>query len=430
MFHLKLGGGVVRLDFSYRRREPWVSEIDWFQEARQVSRLVLRAQDRTAAELMDRVRRTTGLSDYGPEPIEDALERLLSAYRSEGRLNLLGRIATHWDNLRLLTNRLILRERETAFPAILDRRVERPLFIMGLPRSGTSFLHRLLALDGSNQVLRSWQAVFPYPKHPAAGPGAGPERVQSDFRLFNLIAPKLRKVHPIDARAPQECVDFTAHSFRSPRFDATYDVPSYRRWLKQAGQADAYRIHKRFLQHLQGEAPRRWVLKSPDHVFSLKALRAAYPDALVVFSHRDPVKVLGSLAHMQEVWRRPFVKTVDRKDLGRQVASEWTEGAEQMVLAHSEALWPRSQVQHVHYRSFVADPLGSIETLYANFDMPVTPAFRSDLAEYVARTPNGGYGRNVYSVEDYGLCEGEQREAFKGYVQAFDVEEEPLRRAT
>jgi hypothetical protein len=401
-----------------------VSEIQWIEEARQVCRVAWRGRESSAARLMDEARRATGLDDFGPEAPEAELQRLLDAYRAEDRLNLLGRMAVRWDNLRLLTNRLILRERETADPAIRRRPIQAPIFILGLPRSGTTFLHKLLAQDPDSLVLRSWQAVYPYPDHRAAGRRAGPDRVQSDFTLFQRIAPELKKVHPQDARAPQECGEITAHSFLSLRFDATYDVPSYRRWLKQAGQHRAFRMHRRFLQHLQGDNGGRWVLKAPDHVFAMDELRAAYPDARIVISHRDPLKVLPSLANLTEVLRRPFVRRVDRLELGREVAADWADGARRLCQADREGLWPKDQVFHVHFRGLTADPVGAVRRLYGHFGLQVRPRFEARLNEFVARHPNGGYGRNCYRLEDYGLSAAAQREAFRDYLCRFDVDQE------
>jgi hypothetical protein len=396
----------------------------WLQEACHLSQLAFGVREQSAVKLMDEARRATGLRDFGPEPIERALDHLLSAYRADGRLNLFGRLAARWDNLRLLTNRLILRDRELADPTILRRPVEKPVFIMGLPRSGTSFLHQLLAQDPENEVVRCWQAVYPYPDHPAAGRNAGPDRVQSAFRLFHWIAPELKIIHPLDARAPQECGDITAHSFRSLRFDATYDAPSYRRWIRHTDGREAYRFHRRFLQHLQRDRPRRWVLKWPDHVFAMDALRAVYPDARIVFSHRDPVKVLPSIARLTEVLRRPFVRSIDRLAIGRLVASELTDGGRRMMAAEAARLWPADQVAHVHFKALTADPVATVVRLYDQLGLPFTPDFQAALDRFVRSKPNGGYGNNPGRFEDYGLIPGEQREAFRDYMTCFDVEEE------
>ena len=365
-----------------------------------------------AADLMGLAQTKTGLSDFGEQPVEDALDRLMYACREEAGLNLIGRLSTGWDNLRLLKNLLILRDRERADPAILARPVERPIFVIGLPRSGTTYLHALLAEDADSQAVRCWQAVYPYPDHPAADRNAGPRTVQRQFDAFHLLAPELRRLHPFAAETPQECTELTAHSFASMRFDTSYDVPSYRHWLDCTGHLNAYRVHRRFLQHLQGERPRRWVLKAPDHVFALHALRAVYPDARLVISHRDPLKVLPSVARLTEVLRRPFARRVDKAAIGTQVARDWTLGGTRLVEADASGLWPTDQVAHVHFKALTADPVGTVRNLYARFGMTVSLSYATRLKAVVSDRPNGGYGRNVYRFEDFGLRAGDLRERF------------------
>ena len=401
-----------------------MTEIHWLQDAHRVSDLVLRARPRTAAELMALARRKSGLHDFGPQPVEDALNRLQAAYHGEADLNLFGRISTHWDNLRLLTNLLILADRERADPSIVRRPVERPIFVMGLPRSGTSFLHELLAEDEASLVPRCWQAIYPYPDHPASGRGAGPDAVQRQFSFFHFLAPELKNLHPFDARTPQECTEFTGHSFRSLRFDTSFHVPTYRRWLEQAGHVDGYRIHRRFLQHLQGETPRRWVLKSPDHVFAMEALRTVYPDARIVFAHRDPLKVLPSVARLTEVLRKPFARRVDRAQVGSQITVDWAGGAQRIIEADAARLWPSGQVLHVHYKPLTSDPIGAVARIYDHFGLELTSRYRARLDALVARKPDGGYGRNVYSFADFGLDPRTERARYADYVARFDVEEE------
>ncbi|MBV9510809.1 MAG: sulfotransferase [Caulobacteraceae bacterium] len=386
--------------------------------------LLFPSRPRPAAAMMDLARRKTGLTDFGPQPVEEALDQLQASCHAEANLSLFGRISTHWDNLRLLKNLLILRDRELADPAILERPIEQPIFVMGVPRSGTSFLHALLAEDEATLAPRCWQVIYPYPDHPAAGRGAGPRLVQRQFDFFNRLAPELRNLHPFDAETPQECTDITAHSFQSTRFEITYDVPSYRPWLSRKGHRDAYRFHRRFLQHLQGSAGGRWVLKSPDHVFAMEALREVYPDARIVFSHRDPLKVLPSLARLTEVLRRPFARRVDRAAIGRQITGDWAMGVEQMMMAQSARLWPADRVFHVRYREVTADPVGTIQRLYDHFGMELTPRYRDRLVNRVVGNPDGGYGRNVYRFETFGLNAGEERERYRSYMRHFDVEEE------
>jgi hypothetical protein len=234
----------------------------------------------------------------------------------------------------------------------------------------------------------------------------------------------LRSLHPFNARTPQECTELTGHSFQSLRFDTTYDVPSYRRWLGQKGHLEAYRLHRRFLQHLQGPTPARWVLKSPDHVFAMEALRTVYPDARLVFAHRDPLKVLPSVARLTQVLRQPFSRKVDPLAVGRQIVRDWAYGAERMIEAHVQQIWPASQVHHVRYKALTSDPVAAVAGIYEHFGLELTEAYRARLTAAISRNPDGGYGRNVYRFEDFGLSPEEERERYRSYMTHFDVEPE------
>ncbi len=158
---------------------------------------------------------------------------------------------------KILSNLLLLRAAEREHPAILAEPIAQPIFITGLPRSGTTFLHGLLAEDPANRAPRIWESIYPYPSHRAAGFGAGRRKAQLQLRLFTRLSPGIRSLHPIEADSPQECIEFTSHVFRGPRFDDVYRAPSYRDWLDASGYDEGYRFHSRFLRHLQGRARRR-----------------------------------------------------------------------------------------------------------------------------------------------------------------------------
>ena len=383
----------------------------------------------TASALIDAAVRRAGLDDFGPEQIDEPLAAFVEACEREADLSMFGRLSTRWDCMRLLTNLLILREREVADPSILQRPLEAPIFIMGLPRSGTSFLHSLLAEDPQHVAPRCWQTIYPVPDHPANGRRSGPKQVERQFAFFRHLAPEVKNLHPFDAYSPQECTEITAHSFRSLRFDNTYDIPTYKRWLRSSGHQGAYRLHRRFLQHLQGEQPRRWVLKSPDHVFALEDLRSAYPDARIVFVHRDPLEVLPSVAKLTEVLRRPFTRRVDRGRIGRQIADDWAWGAARIVAVDAQKLWPASQVHHVHYPELVARPLDTVQALYARFNAPFSDEAKARVRRLVAQKPDGGYGRNLYNFDDFGLDPQAVRRRFSDYVSRFGVERSPAQLA-
>src|SRR5262249_8838494 len=156
--------------------------------------------------------------------------------------------------------------------------------------------------------------------------------VARQFAAFLRIAPELPSLHPLAADDSQECIEITGQVMRSMRFDTTHYVPTYQRWLDAEGHREAYHFHKRFLQHLQHQnGSGRWVLKSPDHIFALDALLDVYPDARLVFVHRDPLRVLSSVAKLTEILRQPFTREVDRLQIGRQVSERWRQGAKLLI---------------------------------------------------------------------------------------------------
>ncbi len=339
----------------------------------------------------------------------------------EAELSLVGRFALRWDTLRFLSNLLRFRQEELADPGILSEPIERPVFITGLPRSGTTFLHRLMLEDKVNRAPLVWETIHPYP---SKGPDHRRARVARQLRAFERLAPEFRSLHPLSADSPQECSEIAAHVFRSLRFDTTYHVPSYRRWLDADGQLEGYRFERRFLQHLQHQrGPRRWVMKCPDHLFALRDLRAIFPHARVIFVHRDPVKVLLSVCKLTEVLRRPFSRRVERMEIGHQESLRWLAGTERMVRACRESMF-REPICHINYLGLVMNPLKTVSSVYEHFHLNLDERTAGRIARAVAEHPNGGYGRHNYSFEDHGLSAAAEREKFRGYMDYFSIEPE------
>lgn len=377
-------------------------------------------------DLIERTRQRTGLTDFGSAPFREGLRVLLRACTEEAELSLFGHLGMRWDVMRFLANLLRLRSEELRTPAILDQPITQPIFITGLPRSGTTFLHQLLAADDANLVPRIWQLVHPYPEiGPRLRPDRRQQRVARQLRMFGVLSPQFRQMHPVVADSPQECSEITAHIFASLRFDSTHCVPSYRRWLDGVGHLDAYRFHRRFLQHLQHQAggAGRWVLKCPDHVFALSAIRAVYPDARLVFLHRDPLRVLVSAARLTEVLRRPFTRHIDRAALGEQEFERWSAGAELMVRAADQEGFAEP-IFHIRYRDLVSDPLGAVGALYRHFGLILDPGAASRIGRLVAANPNGGYGANRYRFDAYHIDPGATRERFAPYMARFHIDHE------
>lgn len=375
-----------------------------------------------ASAQIEVARRSTGLSGIALDDIEAPLSRFLHACDKEARLSALGRHITRWDVHRLLSNLLRLRAEEIDDPGIRDRPIGEPVFITGMPRSGSTFLHHLMAEDDQFQTPRCWQTIYPYPGGGQDGEDARARRVETQLRLFATLCPDIRSVHPINSRSPQECTDIMAHVFQSLRFETSYEIPSYRSWLALFGYVEAYRFHKSFLQHLQGRhTTRTWVLKCPDHVFTLDALRQVYPDAKLIFLHRDPSKVIPSVTRLTEVLRSPFAARVDRRQIGRQVMEDWERGAKIMVEADRAHSTPRDRILHLHYTDLVAHPMDAVERIYRHLGRPLHPDTAAKVARYVHRNVRGGYGRNTYRLSDYGIGADEVRERFRPYMDHFGI---------
>jgi Sulfotransferase family len=374
-------------------------------------------------DLIAQAQKMTGHSDFGDTGFIEPLRRFLAACSArEANLSLIGRFATRWDVVRFLSNLLRFHAEEANRPELVSQTIERPIFITGLPRSGTTFLHRLMMTDLDNRAPSVWETIYPWPN------GTGPDRraaqVARQLKMFDWLAPEFRALHPLDATSPQECSEITAHVFRSLRFDTNYYVPSYRRWLDAdvRRHLQAYQFHRRFLSHLQYQdgTAGRWVLKCPEHVFALRAIRSVYPDARLIFVHRDPVKVLLSVARLTEVLRRPFTRKLDPKVIGRDESARWLAGAERMMQAGDDAGLPEP-ICHVHHMDLISDPVATVDIVYRHFGMRLPDAAATAIDRYVAERPNGGYGPRDYAFEDHGLVEAVERERFRPYMMRFGI---------
>jgi hypothetical protein len=381
-------------------------------------------------ELIRLARQRTGLRDFGDTAFIGPLARLLDACSAESTLTVVGRTATRWDIVRFLSNLLTLQAAGAVHRQIDAAPIHQPIFITGLPRSGTTFLHRLMLMDQANRAPAVWETISPSPSA-----GTRQQRIAAvarQLKAFAWLAPEFPALHPLEATSPQECSEITAHVFRSLRFDTNYHIPSYRSWMDAdvVRHLPAYRFHKRFLQYLQFHdgVQRRWVLKCPEHLFALEAIRAVYPDARLVFVHRDPVKVLLSQARLTEVLRRPFTRTLDPKTLGPHESRRWLDGTKRMIAVGDDAGLPEA-VCHVHHLDLISDPVATVEGVYRHFGMDFSSQAADAVEAYIRAKPRGGYAEHTYRFADHGLDEAEERTKFRPYMVRFGVTPEDAPRA-
>ncbi len=350
------------------------------------------------------------------------LEQLMAAVRAESKLTLFGKLALRWDILRLLRNAQKIHDAHAANPALGQAPITAPVFILGLPRSGTTFLHTLMAQDPDSLVPRNWQTIYPGPRPPGFNPArnARARAVERQLRLYGQLAPGFDDMHPISADSPQECSEILAHVFQSLRFDATHRVPSYFAWLEAHGYDDGFAFHRRFLQFLQDGRPARWVLKCPDHTFTLDSILKTYPDARFVVVHRNPIAVLSSVAHLTEVLRRPFLHNIDAGEIGAQVSERWIEGANRLLAFDHAAKVPQERKLNVQYDELVADPLAMVARIYAQFGLPLSAVARAAMTALLNARPHGGYARHSpYKLESFKLSLPALQARFAPYVRQY-----------
>src|SRR5262249_33828243 len=246
--------------------------------------------------LVETARRRAGTDDEDTSFL-DGLHRLVESLETEANLNLMGRIAVREDIIRLLANRFRVEQDRRRDPGIAAEDIRRPIFITGMPRSGSTLLHGLLAQDPANRVPQTWEMLNPSPAPQRATYDRDPRiaKVERELWWFQRLSPSFQAIHDVGARMPEECVIILAHSLVGSQFASMYDVPSYSRWGDAQDARPGYELHRRFLQHLQHHCRgERWVLKAPVHLPHLGALLSVYPDARVIMTHREPLEVLGS----------------------------------------------------------------------------------------------------------------------------------------
>jgi hypothetical protein len=371
--------------------------------------------------LLKAARRRAGVSDLGPWPIDEPLDRLLKSYRDEAELTTLGRITVRELLVSLLENLLLLEAERAKHPDVEREPVADPVFIVGLPRTGTTHLHGLVSQDVENRAPFTWEVMYPATRGATA---ADIERVrtrtQSRLDWANRIAPEFMRIHPIAPDLPQECIAIHAQVFMGIQFHTTHDVRSYEDWFERDSQDLAYDFHRRLLQHLQTQRPgNRWVLKAPGHLFSLAALLRRYPNAKIVQTHRDPLRVMASMASHATVLRRAFSDSADPRQIAGDWAERWARALDDFLAVRDGA--SDAQFLDLSYDSIENAPLETVERLYDFLGRPLTDGARAAMAAFLAANPKNKHGAHRYTLEQFGLERAAQTRRFARYCERFGL---------
>lgn len=374
---------------------------------------------------LDAACEVTGLSDFGDARFRDGLRVLLHAYDAEASLTPFGRSMVLQQITGVLSARLTVEAGWKTDPAVLDTKIERPIFILGLPRTGTTAMHFLLGQDPANQVLEFWLAAAPGPRPPRDQWEADPrfKGAVKTLKMMYWLDPDLRAIHLMTADGPEECRHLLMQSFTDDTFDSNATVPSYTEWFRKQDMRPAYARHRDILKLIGSPTPeRRWVLKYPAHIRSLDRVLEIYPDACFVQTHRDPGRVLPSLCSLVTGWRSLYEGGVDAHEVGSQQLEMWASLMETAIEKRRAA--NPDQFYDLHFRDVVGDPVAAIGRMYEHFGFELSDTARQQMTDWITKNPQGKHGSHRYTPEQFGLTDDVMADRFSTYLDHFQVERE------
>ncbi len=382
----------------------------------------------TSSILSEASERAGGLTDLGDLPFTEGLERALDSLTNEARLNELGVIIARERLLGHTVNRLQYVNDRKLFPNIAQEKIKSPVFIVGNPRTGTTILHDILAQDPDSRVPNTWECMYPSPP-PEKETFYSDPRIAQCQSIYDAIGNQpdgFKAIHPMGAQLGQECILLFADSMVSPLFHNQLRVPSYEDWVDNgADYAGVYEFHYRQLQHLQSRCARdRWVLKTGGHNWALQNLLAQYPDARIVFTHRDPVKSMTSYASLTDQVRRISSDEVDPIEIAADWIPRLAQIANRSVDVREAKISPDAKIYDMFFPNFVEDQFKEIERIYEALDLEMTGEAADGMRRYIQNNPKGVHGVHNYTAEDYGIDPDKVRDQFARYIEYFDLKPE------
>ena len=370
--------------------------------------------------------RATGLEDFGDDRWREPFSVLVKALEEEAQLTLMGRLMARNDIILWLSTRLQVTETLKRHPEIQEEKITAPMFIVGLPRSGTSILFELLAQDPDVGVPLMWEALQPCPPPEAASYDSDP-RIEVADRLFTQwgrVAPEFNSMHEMRGDIPSECGLLMAPTFISDHNASLHQTPSYSIWCAQADFGPVYEYHRTILQILQWKNPRaRWLLKAPEHQVHLDTLLQVYPDARIVQTHRDPIKcmasttsLMGTLYYMRsdQAFNAAMFENII---MGEPTALR----LEHVMQQREQGVVPEANICDSRYQDLMDDPLACIEGIYRHFDMVLGTPARQRMLDYLASKPKGKFGQHAYEVDE---SRARDRSLFRRYQEHYGVPDE------
>ena len=379
-----------------------------------------------ADRLMTEAAKKTGLSDFGDEGFIPGLQVLVHALNEEARLSTIGRIAAKSLVLVRLEHRLQLIDYRKQRPEVAEQRIERPLFVLGLPRTGTTIFYELLAQDPNHRWPITYEVEQPIPPVREESLFTDPRIAVVDKQMDEVekLAPGFRAIHDMGATLPQECIAMTSLYFMCVMWGASFFIPSYDEWLREQDGAGAYRWHRMFLQHLQVDYSKpRWLLKTPGHLPFIHTIVDEYPRAAFVQTHRDPMQVIASMASLSCALRSAFSDHIDPVQTGVNETAHYARllkaGMEQRD--RIEAQEGPGRFFDVRFEDILNRPIEIIEELYGHFGFEWNSDIRDRMHSYLQNRPREKHSKHSYTLEEFGLSREQHGPLFAEYCQRFGV---------
>lgn len=377
-------------------------------------------------ELKDIALQRVPYDDFG-DLNHKALQSLVDSLNRDASLHAYGRLLMAEDIIEKLCWQLGLEFAFRNYPSLSDVRIEAPIFIVGLPRSGTTLLHALLARDDNFRWMPAWEAKSPLPKMAVEDRNSDPRR-KAAIAAEKVLQEKNKeyiKKHFVSYDEPEECLWITKSTFMSGAYWWVTGATGYLEWLGENSFDHCYKIHKKYLQIMQAiyEKP-RWLLKCPAHLGNIAAIKNIYPDAKFIHIHRDPMKSLASGASLSYTQRQHFLKRVVPAKVGGEVASVNASVISNYMAQRNEI--GDDDFIDVYYKDIVSDPISLVKDVYNQLDIEMNQNTAVRISQYLNDNPQGKFGVHKYSLGQYGLNEGKERLNYADYMAAFNIKQETV----
>ena len=407
---VKMAQSTLQLTVNENQRPWWIHWMNW--GGRRLQNLGIQPVQLNELSLLTTAQRKSQLTDWGDESFRVGLKTLVISLNEEAGLSLAGKIFLREDLIRLLINRLRIQATLKRHVEILEVPIQRPLVITGLPRTGTTFLHRLLAQDPQFRWLRFWELLQPCPPPEQNAANIDPriQATQKTMRQYRDFAPAFSTTHFLGAQIPEEGNQLFEHAFTSLLFEIKAHVPSYGVWLRDQSMHSQYCYYRQQLQLLSWRWPGRWLLKAPFHLTYLKTLTKVFPDACVIHTHRDPLTVVPSICSLAAIARSAYTDRLDLSETGQYwldyVSHSYKKGEQFRRQVSSISICD------VNYRDLIQAPIETVHSIYNFFGEQLDQVTEQRMKHWLKANPQTKHGIHRYSLKQFGLTEADVQKKF------------------